>query len=90
MSAMCLDARSLLVRPLIAALILLVGVPVTKADDKIPYRHYTVQDGLPHGAIRTLAQGPDGRLWIGTRGGLAVYDGHDFRSEMLPDSISSA
>lgn len=68
----------------------LAGTTSSRADDTVPYRQYTVHDGLPHEAIQTLAQGPDGQLWVGTRGGLAVYDGHDFRSEMLPDSIASA
>jgi len=90
MSAMCLDARSPLVRPLIAALILLVGVSATEADDEVPYRRYTVQEGLPHESIRSLDQGPGGRLWIGTQGGLAVYDGHDIRAVDLPDSVASA
>ena len=87
---MCLDARSPLVRPLIAALILLVGVSATEADDEVPYRRYTVQEGLPHESIRSLDQGPGGRLWIGTQGGLAVYDGHDIRAVDLPDSVASA
>ena len=86
---MCLDARSPLVRPLIAALVLLVGVSATEADDEVPYRQYTVQEGLPHESIRSLDQGPDGRLWIGTQGGLAVYDGHDIRKVDLPDSVAS-
>jgi ligand-binding sensor domain-containing protein len=30
--------------------------------------------GLPHPWVQALAVGPDGRVWAGTRGGLAVYD----------------
>jgi ligand-binding sensor domain-containing protein len=30
--------------------------------------------GLPHPWVQSLAIGPDGRVWAGTRGGLAVYD----------------
>jgi hypothetical protein len=29
---------------------------------------------LPHPWVEALAEGPDGRIWAGTRGGLAVYD----------------
>ena len=32
------------------------------------------EDSLPHQWVRALALGPDGRVWAGTRGGLAVYD----------------
>lgn len=31
-------------------------------------------DTLPHPRVQALALGPDGRIWAGTRGGLAVYD----------------
>jgi signal transduction histidine kinase/DNA-binding response OmpR family regulator len=69
----------------------LIGASSSRADDTVPYRHYTVQDGLPHESIRALAQGPSGRLWIGTQSGLAVYDGHEFRRPVgLPDSLRSA
>jgi ligand-binding sensor domain-containing protein len=30
--------------------------------------------GLPHPFVQALALGPDGRVWAGTPGGLAVYD----------------
>jgi signal transduction histidine kinase/ActR/RegA family two-component response regulator/streptogramin lyase len=38
-----------------------------------------VADGLPSNEIYTLRQGSDGFVWIGTRDGLARYDGIDFR-----------
>ena len=72
-------------------LLALVWASSSRADDTVPYRHYTVQDGLPHESIRALAQGPDGRLWIGTQRGLVVYDGHEFRRPVgLPDSLAAA
>jgi signal transduction histidine kinase/DNA-binding response OmpR family regulator len=67
---------------------LVVGAAPAEADDTVPYRHYTVQDGLPQASILALAQSPDRRLWIGTRAGLAVYDGHDIRSVALSDSLA--
>jgi signal transduction histidine kinase len=42
------------------------------------YRLFTQDDGLPSGAVMSLAQDPDGFLWIGTAGGLARYGGRDF------------
>jgi ligand-binding sensor domain-containing protein len=36
------------------------------------------KDGLPRGAIRALAQDPDGYLWIGTEYGLVRFDGARF------------
>jgi len=37
-----------------------------------------VEDGLPQGNVRTLVQQPDGRLLIGTGGGMATFDGLRF------------
>jgi ligand-binding sensor domain-containing protein/signal transduction histidine kinase len=40
---------------------------------------WDVDAGLPHGSVRSIAQTPDGYLWIGTeRGGLARFDGARF------------
>ncbi len=39
---------------------------------------WTVGDGLPDSSITSLAQTPDGYLWIGTINGLARFDGMRF------------
>lgn len=62
------------------------GVPTAQADE-VPYRHFTTFDGLPHESITALAQTPDGLLWVGTQEGLAIYDGEEFWTIPLPDSI---
>src|SRR5882724_11677731 len=41
-------------------------------------RMWRTQDGLPENRIRTLAQTPDGYLWVGTSSGLARFDGVRF------------
>ena len=38
-------------------------------------RSWTTEDGLPQNTINCLFQAGDGYLWIGTRSGLARYDG---------------
>ncbi|WP_348978149.1 diguanylate cyclase [Sphingomonas sp. VNH70] len=35
--------------------------------------------GLPHATATAIVQGEDGQMWIGTRGGLARYDGQRVR-----------
>jgi ligand-binding sensor domain-containing protein/two-component sensor histidine kinase len=41
-------------------------------------RVWRTQEGLPENRIRSLAQTPDGYLWVGTTGGLARFDGVRF------------
>lgn len=48
------------------------GDPRTFADDS--WEHYTDSDGLPSSQIMAFRVGPDGRVWTGTTGGLAVFD----------------
>ncbi len=42
-------------------------------------KRFTTDDGLPQSFISGLLQDADGFLWIGTRDGLARYDGRKFR-----------
>jgi ligand-binding sensor domain-containing protein/signal transduction histidine kinase len=41
-------------------------------------RRWQVDEGLPHNTVQTIAQTTDGYLWVGTRGGLARFDGVTF------------
>jgi len=41
----------------------------------IHYRVWTIEDGLPTGSVRSIAQTPDGYLWVGTLDGLVRFDG---------------
>jgi ligand-binding sensor domain-containing protein len=51
------------------------GNPRTFADDS--WQHYSDADGLPNNQILKFRVGPDGRVWAGTTGGLAVFDPSD-------------
>lgn len=62
----------------------------TAAGKRIDW--FSTDDGLPHNTVQALAQSPDGYLWLGTRGGLAQFDGADFvihRVETQPALPSS-
>lgn len=39
---------------------------------------WTTQDGLPSNDLRDVAIGPDGKVWIATSQGVAVFDGNSF------------
>ena len=44
-------------------------------------------DGLPQNSVTAMAQTPEGYLWVGTRGGLARFDGVHFRNYGLADGL---
>ena len=50
----------------------------TGVADSFHFTHFKSADGLPHQQIQAMAFDHDGRLWIGTRNGLASYDGYGF------------
>jgi signal transduction histidine kinase/ligand-binding sensor domain-containing protein len=52
-------------------------------------RLWQMEDGLPNNTVQAITQTRDGYLWIGTREGLARFDGINFeRIEILPGSPS--
>ena len=60
------------------------------------FENWAEGQGLPYLSIRALFQTTDGYLWIGTRGGLARYDGAAFKAfttatqpQLTDDGISS-
>ncbi|MGQ2985450.1 ligand-binding sensor domain-containing protein [Flavobacterium sp.] len=59
----------------------LLACPVANAQDGPPLlRKITSDDGLPQGFIAAIVQDSKGFIWIGTRNGLARYDGRKFRN----------
>lgn len=42
---------------------------------QIPYRHFTIRDGLPASQINTLFEDSRGYIWVGTYDGFAYCDG---------------
>ncbi len=55
----------------------------------ISYQHYTLEDGLPGLQITAMLQAQDGRLWIGTKSGLSVFDGTSFKNFSEKDGLGS-
>ena len=53
--------------------------PVTGEQDFL-LRHWETEDGLPQSSATSLAQTPDGFLWVGTFEGLARFDGVRFQT----------
>ncbi|MEO7066285.1 MAG: ATP-binding protein [Rhodanobacter sp.] len=55
------------------------------------FRRYGIADGLPSTSVYAVAQDPSGAIWLGTKGGLARFDGVHFQvfrhSESDPGSL---
>lgn len=51
-----------------------------EARFSLPYTRYTVSSGLPQMQVRSLYVERNGLIWVGTQGGLAIYDGHHLRT----------
>lgn len=50
-----------------------------EAGDDFVMQVWDTDSGLPHSAVTSIAQTPDGYLWVGTlHGGLARFDGTRF------------
>ena len=45
---------------------------------KYPFVHYTQREGLVNNKARFMFQDSKGKLYIGTFGGLSIYDGSRF------------
>ncbi len=44
------------------------------------FRHLTLDDGLSHLSVMSISQDKIGRIWLGTREGVNIYDGMTIRS----------
>lgn len=55
-----------------------VALESDKDLDQYNIRRWTLEDGLPSDTVTSLAQTPDGYLWIGTNAGLVRTDGRQF------------
>ncbi|MCG8458236.1 MAG: hypothetical protein MI919_18305, partial [Holophagales bacterium] len=63
-----------------------LSVPAWPARaQNLPVRTYTEDDGLPSSEVYGVRQAPDGRIWVATRSGLAVYDGATWTPIAMPE-----
>src|SRR6185436_6850918 len=57
----------------------LAALSADRAITQYVRRAWTVEQGLPHGTVRGLAQTRDGYLWLATYEGLVRFNGEEFR-----------
>lgn len=53
------------------------------------HKHITLEDGLVQGQITSLYQDSKGFVWIGTLGGLSIWDGVNFKNLNTYDGLPS-
>lgn len=56
---------------------------------QLPYRHFSVNDGLPHSRIYGIREDSEGYLWLCTDNGFSRYDGFSF-SNYFPRSLTGS
>lgn len=61
-----------------------VGLAATPPDPEYQVRTWTTDDGLPHNSTSRMVQDHAGFLWFATVGGLARFDGRQFREVRPP------
>src|SRR5690554_1136554 len=61
-------------------LVFVLLVPSFLFSQKFSFIQYNTKKGLPQSQVNTITQDNDGYLWIGTYGGLARFDGEDFKN----------
>ncbi len=64
----------------LVTLSLLLSLMLSSLGANYRFEHITSHEGLPHQQITSLACDQQGYLWIGTRNGLARYDGNTMRT----------
>lgn len=70
---------------------ILAAFSLSVCGQKLSVTHFTINDGLPQNTINCISQDEKGFFWIGTSGGLARFDGHEFvkftQQQGLPSNI---
>lgn len=78
-------------RPLLATLGVLLALPsLALGSSRWLTRQWQSDDGLPNNIVTSLAQTPDGYLWVATPSGLARFDGVRFDDIALTRVVPEA
>lgn len=56
-------------------------------SQKYSFVTYSTEEGLPQSQVTAIGQGDDGYLWVGTLGGLAKFNGKEFKTFSANDGL---
>lgn len=60
-------------------IIIILFFPIVVFAQEYPYINYTTHNGLPQIQVQKLYQDKKGYIWVGTKGGLAQFNGEKFK-----------
>jgi len=70
-----------------AIMMALTALTAALPSQVLPFEILGLKDGIPQSQVSALAQDHEGYLWVGTWGGLARFNGSDFKSFFLEDGL---
>ena len=73
--------------PVIIAALAALASPLL--SQVLPFEILGLKDGIPQSQVSALAQDHEGYLWVGTWGGLARFNGSEFKNFFLEDGLHS-
>jgi ligand-binding sensor domain-containing protein len=79
------------VRPAAACVIVFFALALHGAEPSPEFhtRTWRTEEGLPHNSVGCMLQDRTGFMWFGTSGGLARFDGREFKEFRLPAPYSA-
>ena len=69
---------------------ILLALSYSLQTQVLPFEILSLKEGIPQSQITTLAQDNEGYLWVGTWGGLARFNGSEFKSFFIQDGLRSS
>jgi diguanylate cyclase (GGDEF)-like protein len=68
----------------------LLTLSICLGGQVLPFEIMGLKEGIPQSQVTALAQDTDGYLWVGTWGGLARYNGSEFKNFFIGDGLRSS
>jgi signal transduction histidine kinase/ligand-binding sensor domain-containing protein/DNA-binding response OmpR family regulator len=78
MQRLRINVLTLITRSALLSLCLVSGFVSAPSQD-LPFRHFTVENGLSHNTVNDITQDSLGFLWIATSNGLNRFNGYEFQ-----------
>lgn len=71
------------------AIIIFLVLSFVSSGQEYSYKHYSIPEGLPQSQITCLFQDSKGFIWVGTKGGVAKFDGYEFENFTVNEGLTA-